>query len=93
MTHTIYKYELEPAAVQIIYLPAFAQVLSVHNQNEKMVVWALVDSSPDVVKEPVQFRIIGTGNDASGADGCTFLGTVLMNDGQYVWHTFYKVLN
>lgn len=93
MAHTIYKYELEPAAVQIIYLPAFAQVLSVNNQHDKMVVYALVDVFPETVKEPIEFRIVGTGNDASGIDGSTFLGTVSLNHGALMFHTFYKVLN
>lgn len=93
MTHTIYKYELEAASVQLIYLPAFAQVLSVKNQHNKIVVYALVDASPETVKEPVEFRIVGTGNDASNVDGSTFLGTVSLHDGTLMYHVFYKLIN
>jgi len=70
-------------------MPNGAEILSVGNQHESMVVWYLFNESE---KEYVQryFRIAGTGHKINLTDGFTFeyVGTVMLHEGRLVFHVF-----
>ena len=81
---TVYKYEIL-GATTVLPMPAGAQLLSVHNQHERICVWALVDTEAPEVERV--FRLVGTGHPYDD-EGGTFVGSVLMQDGYYVFHVF-----
>ena len=83
----IYKYTLEKKCEQIIKIPSH-YILSVANQNDNIVVYAVV--SDDI--EPIEYKffIQGTGSPISLEWYRTeFLGTVLSSNGNFVFHIFY----
>lgn len=86
----IWKFELSITDVQEVDIPFPARVLSVGNQRDELVLWALVD--PDDELMTVKIRIVGTGNPFDfelfdDARQAKFIGTVLMGNG-LVWHVF-----
>ena len=86
----IFKYQLDIIDNQIIKLPKGGKILSVHNQNETICIWAEID---DEEKETVgvEVVIVGTGNPMILLGGETFLGTVLHGyQSKFVWHIYYK---
>jgi 3-oxoacyl-(acyl-carrier-protein) synthase len=86
---SIYKYELDITDSQILDLPVGSKLLSVANQNNKIVLYALVNV--DVTfKKSHTIITHGTGHQANDVDDATFLGTVLLHSGQLVFHVFYK---
>jgi len=92
MIGKIYKYVLDNVKGQTIKLPQGSQVLSVMNQYDKIVLYALV---PDNKKytENVSIKIVGTGHDIDfnidPTCGYKFLGTVSLYDGELMFHVFY----
>ena len=78
---TIFKYPLKQpldyiaAVVGPIVVPMHrsAKILAVGLQNGEPVIWARVDSEAPMVNR--NLLIIGTGRDASLADGCPYIGT------------------
>lgn len=96
MTSKIFKYKLEVTDEQIVKLPSGSRVLSVMNQNDNIVLYALV-SDNEIDTEEVSIRIVGTGHDidffipaAGFGGGYEFLGTVSLYDGTLMFHVFYK---
>lgn len=85
----IFKFKLEITDEQILSLPLNSRILSVAEQFGDMVLYAVVDTSEDL-KEDYKIIIHGTGHPANDIDNCTFLGTVKMEDGQLMFHVFYK---
>lgn len=86
---TIYKYALELEDEQIITLKRGAEILSAQEQNDQLVLWALVD--PDRQDEKVKFYIAGTGNPLPFPGPYTrylyeYIDTV--QQGRFVWHIF-----
>jgi hypothetical protein len=81
---TIWKFALAIKDEQEIGMPAGAEVLSVHAQYGAICLWALLN--PDAAVEQRTFRIHGTGHLV--LEPGRFLGTVLMGDGDFVWHVF-----
>lgn len=81
----IYKYEVPMSHNADIEMPEKFTVLSVHNQNNNITMWALVETtSPTKVQH---FKVFGTGFDLpKGTNDMDFVGTVII--GQYVWHVF-----
>ena len=84
----VYKYPLEIADEQSVLLPCEAKPLCVKLQNGKPCLWALVDLN--IQKNEVRtVRCAGTGHDIEdGYD--TYLGTIMLFDGQLVFHFFIK---
>lgn len=84
----IYKYQLGVVGSQVIKMPKGAEILSVKNQQENLVLYALV--TPD--EELVEHRILvyGTGHPirADIFDDFNFVGTVNINSATLVWHVF-----
>lgn len=75
---------------QKISMPKETKILSVEIQHNEMVVYAMVNTT---IKETEQrkFRIIGTGDTTDASiNNYVFLGSVLMQNGDYVFHVFYQ---
>lgn len=88
---TVYKYGNWRASqlddVVDVVMPAGAEILSVVNQKETLVVYARVD--PDKPADTVRrFRCAGTGHPLSQRHELTFLGTVMFMGGDFVLHVF-----
>ena len=83
----VYKYVLEKA-IQTIDI--CGEILSVESQGSDIVIYALVEVESTVYTK-YEFRVYGTGHDIS--DDITdfkFLGTAKINNGQLMFHIFYK---
>lgn len=87
---TIWKFPLRPFLNPIeISMPEGAQILSVQNQREDPVLWALVDTNgkPEVRR----FLVFGTGHPIPGFVG-KHLGTFQAQAGTVVVHVFEEAL-
>jgi|CZCB01.1.fsa_nt_gi hypothetical protein len=84
----VLKYPLEITDSQVIKLPQYATLLTVKNQRERLVLYAIVEEAP-VATVPVTIHIVGTGH-SFAADERIYLGTVLMHGGSLVWHVFVE---
>jgi hypothetical protein len=99
MKIVIHKVEIPEFGVNEISLPSGARVLSVHEQNDKCMMWYTFEPNfispwsgeimpPDkryFVKEP-------TGHEFEDSIGCLrFIGTVLFQGGNYVHHVFERI--
>ena len=79
---TIYKYVLQK-------MPKGARILDIQNQNNEIVMWALVDS--DLSDEPRYFEIYGTGEELPLGIIRKYIGTVQV--GYLVCHIFERKSN
>ena len=88
----IYKYAIdESKREQTILLPAGSRIYSIFNQNEEIVIYAIV---PFPVEESVQkkitIRLVETEQRIWFDVNChQFLGTVSTHGGKFVYHVFY----
>jgi hypothetical protein len=80
----IWKYILPVERRSIVHLPRGAELLSLGEQVQTPVVWALVD--PEQAVEPVIFRMVTTG-EAFNPVFCTYVGTLTLG-GWFVVHYF-----
>lgn len=85
----IYKYPLK-GSYNRIKMPMGSKFLSAINQNEDIVVYALVDTSEESTLRDVM--VVGTGNILSEEmlEDFKFLDTVVTHDGNLVWHIWYR---
>jgi len=81
----IFKYPLKTDFSQNIKMPKVSKILSIQIQNNKPVLWALVDDNVD--KETIVIKLYTTGGDATSAFREEYLGTVKMHNG-LVFHYF-----
>lgn len=84
----IYKYTMPQHENVVLDLPKGAQVLSVLNQREDLVLYAKVDPDTSEI-EPQQFAVRGTGHRFTGEEG-TFIGTVSFMGGSFILHVFHR---
>lgn len=96
MITSIYKYRIGLTDRQVLQLPQGCRIMTVANQREQLFLWAWVPVDP-VDRKPTSWEvyIIGTGNDADillDDELLTYLGTVLMRDGELVRHVFVRPL-
>jgi hypothetical protein len=77
----VFKYELQGKDV-ILKLPLGAEILNVQLQNDRPVLWALVD--PNNVEVGRSICIVGTGWDVE--DNMKYINTYM--EGYFVWHVF-----
>lgn len=83
---TIWKFPLEVTDLQTIQMPVDAHFLSVGQQDDELMLWALVDPENQLI--PTTFAIYGTGHPIGAAESDEYhVGTVQV--GPYVWHVFY----
>lgn len=87
MKKAIWKFELTPDN-NLYEMPKGAKILCVQTQNEKPMVWALVD--PDAEKEKRELIIIPTGAElfSNMADNMLYIGTFQVGGGSLVFHVF-----
>jgi hypothetical protein len=85
---TIYKYELNIEDMVELQLPKGAKILSVQSQNDKPVLWCLVDT--EAPKENRMFRLAGTGHEIGKEieNRIEFIGTFQILNGAFVGHLF-----
>lgn len=97
MTFKVFKYNLEVTDEQTLKLPPGSRVLSVMNQRDNIVLYALVNPINNKnLTEDISIRIVGTGHDIDFfipnpnlADGYKFLGTISLHGGALMFHVFY----
>jgi len=89
-TKVVHKFAIPIKAEFCINMPLEAQILSVAAQRGSPYLWALVN--PSVVKSTRKFAMHGTGDTItkSPGDKYEFIGTVLLEDGDAVFHLFEK---
>lgn len=83
----IYKYQVFLGSPTEIGLPVGAEILSVGMQGRCIQMWARVDTDRSLDRETRRFHVFGTGHDLPEVP-LRFLGTVLQNGGEFVWHVF-----
>lgn len=86
----IYKYTLKPTDFQILELPKKSNIISVIEQKNQIVLYAIVN---DDISETELYDIIikETGHDLpENFDLYTFLGSVNLINGSLIFHVFYK---
>jgi hypothetical protein len=79
MSKVIYKYEVDT----IVVMPDKAEILTVQLQNGSPWIWALVDTSEELVER--NFNIVGTGWELEEFNH-KYITT--FQNGSYVWHVF-----
>lgn len=85
---TIFRFDLQEAAMQTIEMPKGAQILHIARQTRfplRLSLWALVD--PDAPPVERQIQLVGTGHGEVPDEGATFIATYQEASG-YVWHFF-----
>ena len=85
----IYKYTLQIEDKQTLKLPEGSKILSVAEQNNSIVLYALVNTDTENV-ERVSVIIHGTGHPANDVEDYAFLGTVKLYGGDLMFHVFIK---
>jgi bifunctional DNase/RNase len=90
---TIYKYELSSVGVNTVDTHEGATVLSAKIQNEKIVLYLIVDTRHAVIQ--AEFAVVETGKplmnymiNPSEADIETYVDTVVIQGGAFVYHVF-----
>lgn len=85
----VLKHPLQIVDSQDLVLYADSKILSVMNQNEGIVLYALEE---DCVRGIDRYKVIihGTGHTANDTDGCDFIGTVSLHGGALMFHVFVK---
>lgn len=86
---TIWKTVLAKLPLQLIEVPAGAEMLCAREQYNEMCVWYRCD--PGSPKEPRTIAICGTGHPAPEAAEARYLGTCALNDGTFQFHVFEKI--
>ena len=87
----IWKYNVAVDDEQALLVPKGSKLLSVKEQYGNLVAYVLVGK---VIKEntTINIRIFGTGHPIgiNTTDEWKYLDTVMTNNGELVWHIFYK---
>ena len=87
-TKKIFKYVIPVTDESELQLPAGAQILSVMGQRNEIVLYAIVNTSIDVVKT-VSVRVVGTGHMIDfDTNEYKFVGTVFLHSGALMFHVF-----
>lgn len=91
MPQRIFKYDLEVESRQLIQMPKGAKILSVAEQRERPVLFALVDGNEKEFEHRV-FRIVTTGEDFNANSQQEFIGTIIIKD-WYTAHVFEQTVS
>lgn len=83
---TIYKYSVPIKDSFLLELPENFQPLKVEMQGAEPKMWALVDTSDNLVT--IRFRWFGTGHMIPSYYMGHYVGSVLMHGGSLVFHLF-----
>lgn len=82
----IFKYPLKIVDMQVVSFPMGAKILSVKEQSNIPVLYALVDIDAD--SEDRVIAMFGTGEDCGYPSTDDFIGTVMLMNGTLVLHVF-----
>lgn len=82
----VFKYPFRAVDTQTLKMHEGAVILSAAMQRNTACVWARVDTSKPLVERII--HVLGTGHDVGGRKLGHFIGTVLMADGDLVFHVF-----
>ena len=86
MTNVIWKFKVLPAGPDVL-MPKGSRILSVDNQHESIVCWAAVDPLQELV--PRRIVVAGTGHiPFVDTFKLPFIGTVLLDRGNFAFHLF-----
>lgn len=85
---TVYKYELVHNK-QVIEMPNKAKILCVQVQNEKVCLWAIVDTTKELRQRHIVTGI--TGGDYSALNDLRYIGTYQLGNGSFVGHVFEEI--
>jgi hypothetical protein len=84
---TIYKFALQEAGWQIISIRSGARVISVAEQNNQIVLYAILDTNAPTVFRKVS--VVGTGHTLSEeVASWQSVGTVKLHGGTLMFHVF-----
>lgn len=83
LERVIWKYQLVPAAEQVIQTPARSEILSVGMQRNQICLWAMVAPEADLVDRVIE--VIGAGNPIFNSDR-RLIGRVMPDP--LVFHVF-----
>ena len=90
-TRVVWKFPLVVDDVQIIEMPANAEILCVQMQGDVPCLWARVESSRPT--EPRKILIAGTGHEREDLWGLAhYIGTFQVYGGKLVFHVFEDVI-
>lgn len=84
----IYKYEIDLTDEQVITLPESAKILSIIEQRNHIMLYALVDIEHVNTTTNKKIRIVGTGQQFPDSELWDFVSTVSLDGGLFVWHVF-----
>lgn len=85
---TIYKYEIEVTDRQLVQIPICSEILCAQMQNQKLCIWAMVDTG--WVKEDVVIRVFGTGHEVA-AENLQYIDTFQLQEQNLVFHVFKQL--
>ena len=89
--NTIHKQILDLIPNQIIQVPKNSTFLDTKNQKENLSIWYICNPN-EAETEDREILIFGTGNDSVPEDTeLDYLGTILMENDNLVWHIFEKL--
>jgi hypothetical protein len=83
----IYKYEISERRTRL-YLPKGHVIRHVATQRDQICIWAEVNTN-EKEEVCVFISVYGTGQ-AIPDRGETYLGTVLIDNGEFVWHVYQE---
>mgnify|MGYP001609530737 CR=1 FL=1 len=83
----IHKYIIDN--INMLELPEGSKILSVHNQKDRVVLYAAVNTD-SLQTEHYQIDRVCTGESISYEEEWIFIGTVMIYDGSFVVHIFYR---
>lgn len=87
---SVWKFKLDPSQSNIIEVPLGTKILSTSAQGDDIVVYGLVSLNEES-KEVYSIEVSGTGQQIpSYINDYKFLDTVKMNNGEVIYHVFYK---
>jgi hypothetical protein len=90
----IFKYELKIQDEQGLSLSKHSTILSVKEQNDKIVLYAIVNENYQGEKDKYIIHIRGTGHPLDfRVHSSVFLGTIKLLEGKIMFHVFTEFCN
>lgn len=86
----VYKYPVDVTDEQTLKIPLGSKILSVIEQNNKIVLYAIVHPGVEYTREVI-IRIVGTGHEIPfSLDEFKFMDSIKLQNGNLVFHVFMK---
>lgn len=86
----LYKYKITLNNEQVLNLPVNTEFLSVLNQRNDFVIYAIVDLDSDMNDRRIIIKETGSNIENDFLHYFAFLGTVKTNNGIFIGHVFYE---